>query len=356
MVAQNPLLSIGVLAHNEELHIEKALQSLLAQDVFQRLPTEVVVVANGCTDKTAALARRLLAEHRATWSNSGTARVEEIAVAGKANAWNQFVHVFSSPLASMLILMDADITLLNASTISSMVTSIEQNPQAVVCVDRPVKDIEINTKRTFFQRLLVATTPEIDPHNVPLCGQLYCVLSAQARLITLPIQISCEDGFLRALLLTHGFTKPENLRRIILDSDAAHKFASVATLRELFEHEKWIVSGSIINMLLFERFLKECAADRTAMMQMKKWQEQDPEWLPQYIQRQVQEKGWHLLPRSWWTRRWSRLYPLPIGHKLRRIPAAVIATGMDMLVFITAIRDVRCGRAFRYWGRKLGSK
>src|SRR5664280_2002484 len=217
MVVNDPQLSIGVLAHNEASRIGVTLRTLFAQDVFQRFSTEVVIVANGCSDETAVVARRSLAEHHAVWSARGSARVEELAVAGKANAWNQFVHQFSSPRASMLVLMDADITLLNINTISSMVTTLESSPQAVVCVDRPVKDIETNINRTFFQRLLVATTPEIDPDNVPLCGQLYCALSAQVRLIKLPIEVVCEDGFLRALLLTQGFTAPENRRRIVLD-------------------------------------------------------------------------------------------------------------------------------------------
>ena len=352
MIEHDPVLSIGVLAHNEELNIAKTLQSLFTQDVFQRFSTEIIIVANGCADETAAIAKRSLADHHAVWSNRGSARVEELVVAGKANAWNQFVHKLSWPRASILILMDADITFLNSSTISSMLNTLERSPQAVVCVDRPVKEIELSTKRLFFQNLLVAATPKIDLDNVPLCGQLYCALSAELRLITLPIDLPVEDGFLRALLLTHGFTRSENVQRIVLDSAAAHCFASVASVRELFKHEKWLVSSSIINMLLFERFAMECAADRSAMTLMKQWQEQDPEWLPRYVQHRVQERGWRLLPRAWWIRRWSRLRLLPLGQRLRQLPVAVIASTMDVLIFIAAIRDVRLGRAFRYWGRK----
>jgi glycosyltransferase involved in cell wall biosynthesis len=352
MVRHNIQLSIGILAHNERLNIEKTLNSLFGQDVFQKFTPEIVVVANDCTDETASLAARSLADHREIWSHRGSARVEELAVAGKANAWNQFVHKFSSPLASILILMDADIVFLNTSTISSMIRTLESTPEAVVCVDRPIKDIELNIKRTFIQKLLVAATPPIEPDNVPLCGQLYCVRSVSVRQIHLPVQIAGEDGFLRALLLTEGFTKPPNAGRIILDSTAAHSFASVASLREVFKHEKWIVSSSIVSMLLYERFWKECNIDRSAMKLMEDWQEKDPDWLPRYIQLQVQERGWRLLPRHWWTRRWSRLRRLPFRRRLQWLPVAAIATAMDMLVFIAAIRDVRGGRAFRYWGRK----
>jgi len=155
-----------------------------------------------------------------------------------------------------------------------------------------------------------------------------------------------------ASLLTHGFTKPNNTRRIIFDSAVGHSFTSVATIRELFKHEKWIVSGSIISMLLYERFWKECSEDRSAMKLMMHWQEQDAEWLPRYIRNQVHERGWRLLPRSWWIRRWEQLRKHSLRRGLLRLPVAAIATAMDALVFLAAIRDVRQGRAFRYWGRK----
>ena len=348
----NPEVSIGVLAHNEEPRISETLRTLFAQDVFKKFSTEVVVVANGCTDNTVTVAKELLHDHRAVWSVRGLARVAELTKAGKANAWNEFVHKLSSSQAAVLVLMDADILLMNSGTISSMVDTLRRDPNAVVCVDRPIKDIALNRNRAFFQHLLLATTPEIDLTNVPLCGQLYCALSRELRLIKLPVEITVEDGFLRALLLTRGFTKPENRQRIILDPQAVHCFASVATLREAFKHEVWVVSGSIINMLLFRRFSAESEPDQDAMSLMQRWQEENPNWLQQYIQLQVQAKGWRLLPISWWTRRWSRLTRLPLGRKLRRAPIALVASAMDMLVFIAAIRDVHRGRAFGYWGRK----
>ena len=346
---RDPQLSIGILACNEELRIGNALRTIFEQDVFEKISTEVVIVPNGCVDETAAVARRLIQDYQGVWSTSGSARVHEVAEAGKANAWNRFVRELSSPVATMLVLMDADVTLFDRNTISSLVETLESNSQAVICADRPVKDIQINERRTLFQRLLSAATPDIDPENVPLCGQLYCALSAQLRLIKLPLQITCEDGFLRALLLTNGFTKPEDRRRIVLDPRVAHHFAAVASLRELFRHEAWVVAGSIVNMLLFELFSVECSADRSAMILMKAWDEQTPEWLQLYIKKKVREKGWHLLPRSWWTRRWTRLRRLSWGQRLRRLPVAAIAAAMDVLIFVFAIRDVRSGRAFGYW-------
>jgi glycosyltransferase involved in cell wall biosynthesis len=344
-------VSIGILAHNEEFNIVETLQSLFTQDVFQRFPTEVVIVANGCSDDTAAIARRILADNRSVWSERGSARVEDIVTPGKANAWNQFVHQFSATDASILVLMDADITFLNTNTISSMIATLKSSPRAVVCVDRPVKDIELRTERKFLERLLVTATPKISPDNVPLCGQLYCALSARLRQITLPVEIIGEDGFLRALLLTRGFTEQEDLGQIILDSSAAHSFESVATLRELFKHEKWLIAGTIVNTLLFERFWAESSANRSAMSLMQEWLARDSQWLPRYIRSQVDSRGWNLVPREYWTRRWSRLRGRSMKSMILRFPVAVIAAIVDLVIFVAAISDVRRGRAFRYWGR-----
>jgi hypothetical protein len=344
-----PLLSIGILAHNEKLNIRRTLESLFSQTVFEEFPTELVVVANGCTDETTMLATRALDEHHLIWSKRGSARVETIATAGKTNAWNEFVNRLSSRSASILLLMDADIVFLNAKTISSMVNSLMSSSDAVVCVDRPTKDIELDRKRGIFQSLLLSATPKFDLESIPLCGQLYCALASELRQIQLPLDLPIEDGFLRGLLVTQGFTKPENAHRIILAPDAAHLFGAVATPLELYRHEKWVVSGSIIAMLLFERFSRECSENQSAMALMREWHQKDPYWLPHFVSEQVRERGWRLLPRQWWFRRWTGFDKLPIHRKLRRIPVAIIASLADISIFIPAIMDVRKGRAFRYW-------
>jgi glycosyltransferase involved in cell wall biosynthesis len=346
-----PALSIGILAHNEAARISEALTTLFAQDVFEQIDVEVIVVANGCTDNTVPIARQCIRAHQSVWSRRGHARVEEIAVAGKPNAWNEFVHQFSSPSSSVLVLMDADIKLLHVNLISSMFEALRKNPEAVVCVDRPIKDIAGYKKRTFFQRLLLAATPEIKADHVPLCGQLYCALSSEIRLIKLPFEILAEDGFIRALLLTKGFSSPENPRRIILEPNVAHSFKSVGTLTELFRHEKWLVAASIVNMLLFKRFSAEANASRNAMDLMKYWEAQNPNWIREYVRAQVSERGWRILPRHWWLRRFIRLQNLSPPQKLRRLPVAVLASAADVIIFIGAIRDVHRGNIYRYWGK-----
>ncbi len=207
-------ISIGILAHNEEERISGTLTSLFAQDLFTKFETELVVVPNGCSDATAEAARMSIEANRATWSALGTARVEELPVAGKANAWNEFVHRLSSQDADTLVLMDADISFLERDTLSRLVAALTGSPGAVVSVDQPLKRIEPGSKATLIQRVLASSTPPIDPRDVPICGQLYCAYSSELRRIRLPREIQVDDGFVRAMLLTRCFTAREDRSRI----------------------------------------------------------------------------------------------------------------------------------------------
>ena len=63
-----PRISVGVLAHNEEPRLPAMLerlreQTLLASIEGQAPEAEVVIVANGCVDSTAAVARSFIQEN-----------------------------------------------------------------------------------------------------------------------------------------------------------------------------------------------------------------------------------------------------------------------------------------------------
>jgi len=53
--------SVGVMAYNEEGNIADALHSMLSQEMSGARVTEVIVVASGCTDRTAGIVTELAA-------------------------------------------------------------------------------------------------------------------------------------------------------------------------------------------------------------------------------------------------------------------------------------------------------
>src|SRR6185436_16277525 len=106
-------VSVGILGWNEEDAIEAALDSLRQQSLFSELAerglrAEILLVANGCTDRTAEVAREFLARNKMgsfkaqaatafdSFASDSTPldctqwRVMEIAQRGKNNAWNLF--------------------------------------------------------------------------------------------------------------------------------------------------------------------------------------------------------------------------------------------------------------------------
>lgn len=81
------MLSIIIPACQEEDRIEACLASLLAQSIFQErsTPVEVIVVANGCTDGTVAVAQSWMDRFRAAGISL---QIVELDDAGKALALN----------------------------------------------------------------------------------------------------------------------------------------------------------------------------------------------------------------------------------------------------------------------------
>lgn len=96
--------SVAVFAHNEARGIAATLRSIIIAS--EGAPLNVFVLANGCRDGTAAIAREcVFAPHRI--------HVIEIPLGDKANAWNFYVHTISaSPTmrtTTMHVFVDGDV-------------------------------------------------------------------------------------------------------------------------------------------------------------------------------------------------------------------------------------------------------
>ncbi len=102
-------IALGIMAYNEERNI--TISSLAEPVAVRDSPghdVSVHVRPNGCRDATAERARDALGAF-AKRHPGADLQVNEVAQAGKVNAWNHFVHGFSPPDAEALLLLDADI-------------------------------------------------------------------------------------------------------------------------------------------------------------------------------------------------------------------------------------------------------
>lgn len=116
--------SVAVFAHNEERNIAAAITSILAAGEGYTLA--IAILANGCVDRTLAIARELASGH-------ANIQVIEIELADKSNAWNHYVHkvAATSPFgeAEIHVFVDGDVQLA-ASTFCAFSTALAQYPSA----------------------------------------------------------------------------------------------------------------------------------------------------------------------------------------------------------------------------------
>lgn len=343
----NARLGIGVLAHNEAARIPVLVDSLFRQSIFTSdcvRSIHVVCVPNGCTDDTAVVAKRCLDD---AVRRLGTARVtwavEELAVAGKANAWNHCVHT-SLPGCDYLCFLDADIVFASDDTILAALDILLRDPRVCVSTDRPVKQDRATGWRALLSRYFSRATPA---GPTEICGQFYCARAAVVQSIWLPPGLPVEDGFLRAMVITNEFRAPEDPHRIVRVENASHFYEPKTRPQDLWRHKKRLMIGTTLNHLLF-RHLWENAGSQGAGMLLHEQLEKDPAWLSRYLSRQSEGRTW-VVPMGHVLRRLSELRTEPLPKAARRAPAALAATAVDLLAAVSANREIKRTLGLGYW-------
>jgi len=351
-------VSIGILAYNEAENIRSTLNSLSKQSFFDDLSNyeavEIVVVPNGCTDNTAALATSLLTEIASKlqyphfrWS------VCEVKRPGKSNAWNCYVHDFASSSADYLILMDSDIEFISPNTIQNLLDMLETNPEVWVSKDLPVKDIALKARKNLIEIFLAKVS---EPGESCICGQLYCGRASILRKIWMPPDLSVEDGFLAAMIETDLFTTNKYNRRIRFAPDASHAFKAYVNVSALLDHEKRLVLGTLVNAHLFGYLWANCNQSQDAGSLVKFNNDQQPDWLKKIVEQAFDKRNWWLIPRWMMFRRFSDLQQQPLLKIILKLPITVIAFLVDQFVFVLVNQELHTkDRGLGYWQKNDAS-
>jgi glycosyltransferase involved in cell wall biosynthesis len=357
--AQQPKLSIAILAWNEEKVIGSALVSLFRQSLFREFARrdwrcEIVCVVNGCSDSTPVIARSVFSDQSRAhpFSASFTSRVEEIAAAGKLNAWNQFVHSLSARSAEFLIMMDADITLNGPETLWRMVQELERDAAASVTVDTPRKHVEFNRRGSPADWLSLRMTNLTGAAPAQLCGQLYCIRSEIARNIYLPRDLgACEDGFIKALVCSDFLSRAICAARIKLAPDAEHIFEAYTSPAAIFRNQKRQMIGQTVVHVLIDKYLPALSPlNRLTLSEfLRKKDESEPNWLKLLIRDHLRStKFWWRLYPGLMTQRFQNLWRLPMAKRIICFPAALASSALALLTSYAAWRTLKRG-ATSYW-------
>lgn len=326
MIPSLPLkVDLGIFAHDEAEGIAAMVAGLRAQELPPGVDLRLLVLANGCSDDTAARARAAGAE------------VADLPEGGKSRTWNRFVHDLSRPDADLLVFADADISLAEKDALARLIAGLAARPGLWVLNSQPVKDTALRGPRTWVERLALKASGGLDDWKTAICGQLYAMPAARARRFRLPIGLPVEDGFLRALVLTDGLTAPEDLTRIDGADGVRHIYASETTLRGLLRHQERIVIGSAINAALFAhlRTVPDPAAEAARLAT-------DPAALPQVLRAGLPRLPHGYVPFHFLFKRLSRA-------RLSRLPVAILGFGFDAIVYLRAQIRMARGTGAGFW-------
>ena len=346
-------VSIGLLAHNEGRRIEKMLRSLFGQTIFQsesqsRLNIEsvqLVCVANGCSDNTSAVALRLFEIYPA--NGSLMSEVKELSIAGKAAAWNAFVHNFSDAAADYLILMDSDISFENEFVIEKLIARLGHDAAALVATDRPIKAIKNKGSLTIRDRASLAASAQVAGDN-SISGQLYCGRAKELRKIWMPPALPVEDGFLAAMILTDGFTTDRRIGTIVRVTDAMHFYDTHDDVSGFLRHERRIIAGSVINSLLF-RLLWDQGKRGHVGQYIKEQNQRDSQWFEQFIAEEIAKKHFWVVPTHFMFKRLASLKGQSLISKLKRAPIALASTSLSLIACAQANQILKASRASHFW-------
>jgi glycosyltransferase involved in cell wall biosynthesis len=351
--ALRPLrVSIGILAYNEAERLPAMLETLCRQNLLQEpapdvAPVEILIVPNGSTDQTPAVAERGLARLRAGATTGGTSRVVVLPKPGKSAAWNAYIHELSDPQADVLFLLDADIRLTQPNTLSLMLATLRDSPEAEVVVDDPIKE----TPNQRGKVEAVASELARKARNrgpARISGMLYGGFAEALRRVWMPIGLPVEDGFLRAMILTRGFTEPERFERVVLAPGASHVYEAHGSVSAYLKHERRIVIGGVLNKFLFGE-LGELGKRGHVGELIRKRNEDDPRWFKAFTDRMLDAAGPWVVPRDEMLKRLLDLRGAPLRDKISRLPLAAAASVIQAMACIDANRMLKAGLGVGHW-------
>lgn len=350
--------SIGIMAWNEEASIVPMLASLFGQTLFAHLASrnegcEIVCLANGCSDRTAAVAAEIFAEMERSTPAQGRprARVEDIAVRGRNNAWNRFVHELSAREARFICIMDADIIFNRADTLQLVLNELERNPRLGCASDWPVKSIAGKARPSIRERVSLATSEMTDAIPGRMNGMLYCMRAEIARNLYLPRDVLAnDDGFFKAAICSDFFRAPVDQGRVVSVRAATHLYQPYLSLRDVLNNQKRQMIGQATVHVIVEYLRTLPEPDRARLAEtLRRLEERDPDWLKKRIDAHVvgTRRFWRLFPGILGFR-WRRLAHLRGMRRLTHLPAAAAGFAVTLVACWQAARFLR-GGVSTYW-------
>lgn len=215
--------SVGVMAYNEEGNIANAIDTILRQRVRSATVTEVIVVASGCEDRTAAIVSDIARRE------PRVRLIEQQCREGKASAINLFISAARAPL---LVMVSADL-LLEEGTLEALLRPFE-DPSVGMVGGHPMP---VNDESTFLG------------HAVHLQWRLHDQIARQAPKLgeivafrnvvpSIPVDTAVDEISIQALITQLGF-------RLVYEPEAVVYNRGPATVGDFLRQRRRIYAGHL---------------------------------------------------------------------------------------------------------------
>ena len=349
-----PHISIGILAWNEEKAIGPTLRSLFQQSLLKELSRsnltcEIFCLANGCANRTPAIAEEVFAEEtsRHPFRQAFQCRTLDIHERSKLSAWNLFVHKLSARESQFLFLMDGDILIRHPQTLWNMYSTLVENPKASIATDQPIKDISLKEDKSWRERIALATSEMADTIPGKITAQLYCIRADVARQLYLPQHLAgLDDSFIESVVGTDFSTCRPAPSRIVTAENASHLFEAYTSVAEVLNNQERQVIGKTIAYVLIQHLAHLPREQRSDLARTLREKEQsDPRWLRRLIDEHLRNARffWQLFPDvlSFRAKRECRSRGC---KKTRHFPAAFVRLLVTWIACARAFRHLKGGR------------
>ena len=215
--------SVGIMAYNEEANIANSIRAVLAQDVVLGDLAEVIVVASGCTDRTAeivdSIARR----------DPRVRLIVEEQRAGKASAINEFIAGARTPV---LLMVNAD-TMVAPGTIDALVQHFD-DPTVGMVGGHPIPVNDESSFLGFAVHLQWRLHDEIS-RETPKLGE---IVAFRNTLAAIPTETAVDELSIEAYFSEAGY-------RLVYEPRAIVYNRGPTTVRDFVRQRRRIAAGHV---------------------------------------------------------------------------------------------------------------
>jgi hypothetical protein len=174
-----------------------------------------------------------------------------------------------------------------------------------------------------------------------IAGSLYLARTAALRKFWMPLGLIVEDGFVKAMLLTDCLHAAEDSTGIVRAKDATHYFEAVTGFSAWFKHERRLVNGTAVNILLFGHLRQAVAEGKDPGELIRKNNLANPEWvadLARGYRGALPGAGEFILAPL------RQLERVSLVRRVTALPVSLLRAVLNLAVCFVCQRDVRAGR------------